>query len=38
MGQILIIQNKIDGESLMEGEIEVTLSFHRDASSAELPL
>lgn len=29
---------RYDGESLMEGEIEVTLSFHRDASSAELPL
>lgn len=29
---------RYDGESLMEGEIEVTLGFYRDASSVELPL
>lgn len=28
---------RYDGESLMEGEIEITLSFYQDASSAELP-
>ena len=28
---------RYDGESLMEGEIEITLSFYRNASSGELP-
>lgn len=28
---------RYDGESLMEGEIEITLSFYQDALATELP-
>lgn len=28
---------RADGEHMMEGEIEITLSFYRNASSGELP-
>lgn len=28
---------RYDGESLMEGKIEITLSFYQDALTAELP-